>query len=193
MVPATAMCAQSSPWNVSCSKAGAMAVLRSSQGAASRVSDHREQHGPRDREHVVQDDRGGGVHQQHAEGEALYHAEQLQEEEVADVRDAHVPGAGAVQQHHPCDVAKGGDAESDDHGQQADQDHSDQLRDATRARLGSRVKVTRPVRWLHSAVTARMPSTGSSRLCGVAVAPTKLMKVSWSAPRRTGTRRSRRR
>ena len=48
---------------------------------------------------------------------------------------------------------------------------------ATRTRLGSRVKVTRPVRCDHSAVTARIPSTGSSRLCGVAVAPTKLMNV----------------
>ena len=34
MVPATAMCAQSPPWKVCCSKAGAMAVLTSSQGAA---------------------------------------------------------------------------------------------------------------------------------------------------------------
>ena len=54
------------------------------------------------------------------------------------------------------------------------------LATAIRARFGSRVNVTRPVRCDHSAVTARMPSTGSSRLCGVAVAPTKLMKVSWS-------------
>ena len=63
------------------------------------------------------------------------------------------------------------------------------LATAMRARLGSRVKVTRPVRWLHSAVTARMPSTGSRMLCGVAVAPTKLRYVSWAGLRRTGTRR----
>ena len=130
MVPATAMCVQSSPWNVFCSKAGAMAVLRSSHGAAFfECVHHREQHGPRDREHVVQNDRGGCVHQQHAEGESLDDAEQLQEEEVADVGDAHVPGAGAVHQHHPRDVAQGSDAESDDHGQQADQDDGDQFRD----------------------------------------------------------------
>ncbi len=41
------------------------------------------------------------------------------------------------------------------------------LAPTTRDRDGSRAKVTMAVRWLHSLVTSRMPSTGSSSDCGV--------------------------
>ena len=37
------------------------------------------------------------------------------------------------------------------------------------------------VRWPHSLVTSRMPSTGSTKPCGVAVAPMKLRNVFWSS------------
>ena len=48
------------------------------------------------------------------------------------------------------------------------------LAETMRRLLGSRVNVTRPVRCDHSLVTARMPSTGSRKPCGVAAIPTKL-------------------
>ena len=43
-----------------------------------------------------------------------------------------------------------------------------------RERIGSRVKVTNPVRCVHSLVTRRIPSTGSRMACGIPAAATKV-------------------
>ena len=52
----------------------------------------------------------------------------------------------------------------------------------TRPRDGARVKVISAVRWVHSPVIDRMPSTGSSTLDGNTPKRTKLLKV-WSSAR----------
>ena len=90
---------------------------------------HREEHTPRDRDHVVQYDGGRGVHQQHSEGEALQDADQLHGEEVTDVGCPDVPSACAIHERHAGKVAEGCEAEGDDHGEQTDQGHGDELRD----------------------------------------------------------------
>ena len=51
----------------------------------------------------------------------------------------------------------------------------------TLPRCGTSVKVVRPLRWLHSLVTARMPMIGRITVMGAPMAAAKLSKVSWSS------------
>ena len=45
---------------------------------------------------------------------------------------------------------------------------------STRPRCGTRVKVVRPLRWLHSLVTARIPIIGRMTVIGAPMAAAKL-------------------
>ena len=64
------------------------------------------------------------------------------------------------------------------------------LASTTRPRRGSSVKVTSPVRWVHSAVAAMMPMTGSSIASGSVAICSRLSNVASSAgPQRTNAAR----
>jgi hypothetical protein len=52
------------------------------------------------------------------------------------------------------------------------------LAPSTLPRCGTRVKVVRPLRWLHSLVTARMPMIGRITVIGAPIAAAKLSNVS---------------
>ncbi len=56
---------------------------------------------------------------------------------------------------------------------------------STRPRWGTRVNVVRPLRWLHSLVTARMAIIGRITVIGAPMAAAKLSNVSWSSGAKT--------
>ena len=140
-------------------------------GSRHDVGHHREGR----REHERGDDRRGAVHQDHAE----------RDRPGADPSAAGSgrPGPPIPKPQEPSPSSSAiptrsrsrRDQEQHDE-REAGADHRGQnLAAAMRRRLGSRVNVTRPVRCDHSLVTARMPSTGSRKPCGVAAMPDEVV------------------
>ena len=162
-------------------KSGCIVWFMSSHAAASpQPRDHRAEDRPRGRQDEEDDDGGGRVLEEHAEADALGDAEQHVAAGAEEHERVDRPVAGDAAEGDRGLVREAGEHEREREGADADEERRRaSLAQAMRMRRGSRPKVTRPVRWLHSDVTARMPTTGRMSAIGIVVAWRYSPKACW--------------